>query len=137
MRLVLTKTKDPFPLGFVFGLVGLVALPAFYLLQPRFPALLSGCRFRDWTGWPCPSCGGSRAIRDLFRGDVLEAFLHNPLVVLGIALFAGWFLLSLAVEVIGRNEMEFILSRREKIAARILLVALPLINWGYLIWGQG
>lgn len=136
MRLLLRVNPDRFPLGFIFGLAGLIALPAFYFLQPRFPRLLSGCRFREWSGWPCPTCGGSRAIHSLFHGRIGEAFLHNPLVVLGIAGLAAWFLLSLAVEVVGKREIEFILSRREKIAARILVVALPLINWAYLIWRQ-
>jgi hypothetical protein len=137
LRLVLRANPDRFPLGFVFGLAGLITLPAFYFLQPRFPRLLSGCRFREWSGRPCPTCGGSRAIHDLMHGRIGEAFLHNPLVVAGLALLAGWFLLSLAAEVVGRREIEVILSRREKIAARVLAVALPLINWGYLIWSQG
>ena len=99
--------------------------------------MLTGCRFRDWTGRPCPTCGGSRALRDLVHGRIGEAFLHNPLVVAGIALLAGWFLLSLAVEVFGKREMDLVLSRGEKVAARILVVGLPLINWAYLIWWQG
>jgi hypothetical protein len=136
LRLILRVNPDRFPLGFVFGLAGLIALPAFYFLQPRFPRLLSGCRFRDWSGWPCPTCGGSRAIHALFHGRIGEAFLHNPLVVLGLALLAGWFLLSLAVEVIGRREMELQFTAREKIAARVLVVLLPLLNWGYLLWQQ-
>ena len=133
MRLVLRDNPDRFPLGFVFGLAGLITLPAFYFLQRRMPRLLSGCRFRDWSGWPCPTCGGSRTIHDLVHGRIAEAFLHNPLIVAGIALLAAWFLLSLAVEVIGRREIEFVLSRREKFAARVLIVALPLINWAYLV----
>lgn len=137
MRLLLRVNPDRFPLGFVFGLAGLIALPAFYFLQRRFPLMLTGCRFRDWTGRPCPTCGGSRALRDLVHGRIGEAFLHNPLVVAGIALLAGWFLLSLAVEVFGKREMDLVLSRGEKVAARILVVGLPLINWAYLIWWQG
>jgi hypothetical protein len=136
LRLRLRANPDPFPLGFVFGLAGLVALPAFYFLQPRFPSLLSGCRFREWSGRPCPSCGGSRALADLFHGRVGEAFLHNPLVVLGLALLAGWFLLSLYFEVIRRREIVFELSRAERITARVLVVLLPLANWGYLLWQQ-
>lgn len=137
MRLLLRVHPDRFPLGFVFGLAGLITLPAFYFLQRQFPRLLSGCRFRDWSGWPCPTCGGSRAIHDLVHGRIGEAFLHNPLVILGVALLAAWFLLSLGAEVIGGREIEFDLSRREKIAMRVLIVALPLLNWAYMIGMQG
>ena len=137
MRLLLRVNPDRFPLGFVFGLAGLIALPAFYFLQPRFPRLLSGCRFREWSGWPCPTCGGSRAIAYLAYGKIGKAFINNPLVVLGIAFLVAWFLLSLAVEVFGRRELDLQLSSREKIMARIMAVLLPLLNWGYLIWRQG
>lgn len=137
MRLRFIRRPGVFPLGLVFGLAGFVSLPAFYFLQKRFPALLSGCRFRDWSGWPCPTCGGSRAIRDLLHGRLGEAFLHNPLLIAAVVLLAAWALLSLAVEAVGGREIEWDLSRTEKLTARASVVLLPLLNWGYLIWHQG
>ena len=38
------------------------------------------CPFRHLTGIPCFTCGGTRALLALTRGDVQAAFLWNPLV---------------------------------------------------------
>jgi hypothetical protein len=37
------------------------------------------CLFKEITGLPCPSCGTSRSLLLLFRGDVADAFMTNPL----------------------------------------------------------
>ncbi len=41
-----------------------------------------GCPFKDLTGIPCPTCGGTRALAALGRLDLREAILCNPMVTL-------------------------------------------------------
>jgi hypothetical protein len=41
------------------------------------------CAFKATTGLPCVTCGGTRALRALTRGEVAQAFWLNPLVVSG------------------------------------------------------
>ena len=120
-------------MGFVLGLVGGVALAGFHFLQPYGLSALSRCRFKDYTGWPCPSCGGTRSIEALFQGRISESFSWNPLVCAGIVILACWFLLSLCLEVVRGREMTVELTAGEKWILRILAVALPLANWFYLI----
>ena len=44
------------------------------LIDPMAPPLpLPGCPFLGLTGWFCPGCGSSRAIRALVSGDVARA----------------------------------------------------------------
>ncbi len=43
------------------------------------------CPFRMVTGWQCPLCGGTRLGRSLLEGDVVTAFVDNPLVLVGLA----------------------------------------------------
>ncbi len=43
---------------------------------------LGGCAFRELTGRPCPTCGGSRAALALLTGHPLAALAWNPLAVL-------------------------------------------------------
>ena len=43
-------------------------------------AWLPACPFRRWTGLPCLTCGGTRAVLALCRGDLLGALAFNPLV---------------------------------------------------------
>ena len=133
MKIKFQKVARPFPLGFVLGLVGGVALAGFHILQPYGLSALSRCRFKDYTGWPCPTCGGTRSIEALFRGRLLESFAWNPLVCAGIIALACWFLLSLGAEVARRREMTVELAAGEKWILRILVVVLPPANWIYLM----
>lgn len=42
------------------------------------------CFFKNLTGYPCPSCGVTRSVAQLFRGNFLVALYMNPL---GLLLF--------------------------------------------------
>jgi hypothetical protein len=45
------------------------------------------CPFRAFTGVPCATCGGTRALLALARFDAFAALSWNPLVTLGAAVF--------------------------------------------------
>lgn len=55
-----------------------IVLPLFVSLMP-FP--LHSCMFLRITGYPCPTCGGTRAFIDCLGGDWLAAFRQFPLAV--------------------------------------------------------
>lgn len=44
------------------------------------------CLFKQFTNLPCPSCGSTRAVLQLFHGNFRDAFYLNPLGYLIIAL---------------------------------------------------
>lgn len=48
------------------------------------------CPVRYITGIPCPGCGMTRACTALARGQIAEAFTHNPLAFGLIALAIGF-----------------------------------------------
>jgi len=37
------------------------------------------CFFKNLTGYPCPSCGVTRSVAQLFQGNFVEAIYMNPL----------------------------------------------------------
>jgi len=37
------------------------------------------CFFKNLTGYPCPSCGVTRSVAQLFQGNLVEAIYMNPL----------------------------------------------------------
>lgn len=48
---------------------------------PRFFENNYPCLFESLTGYPCPGCGGTRAVVALFQGRILASFFYNPAVL--------------------------------------------------------
>ena len=78
--------------------LGLGAMAAVFLVwaAARFapPRLLefferySFCVIYRFTGYVCPGCGGTRALKELFAGHVGASLLYHPLVPYGVGLYA-------------------------------------------------
>ncbi len=49
--------------------------PENYRFFPKCPVYLL-------TGYKCPGCGSQRAFYNLFHGDLVTAFMYNPLMIL-------------------------------------------------------
>ncbi|MCI0351413.1 MAG: DUF2752 domain-containing protein [Acidobacteriales bacterium] len=54
------------------------------------------CPIYHWTGLLCPGCGATRALHALLHGELVAAFLLNPLLVLLAPGIAGLSLRQLA-----------------------------------------
>jgi len=53
------------------------------------------CMFKNTTGIPCPACGTTRGIMQLFHGEIWNAILANPLSIpaaFALAILPGWLL---------------------------------------------
>lgn len=64
------------------GLLSVAIFAVFYLFDPQKTAVFPQCPFFLLTGYRCPGCGSQRAIHELIHLNIVEAFDHNPLVVL-------------------------------------------------------
>lgn len=104
---------------------------AFLWLRWHLP--LPECVIARWTGWPCPTCGGTRMVRSILEGNLGRAIAWNPLVFLGLcgsAIFSAYSAVTLVFRLrrvrCGKfpEKFRYILWS----AALILLVA----NWIYL-----
>jgi hypothetical protein len=100
-------------------------------MQWKIP--LPACHFKQFTGAPCPFCGGTRTLRSAAELDLWAAFQFNPLIFLAGVAVLGWFALWL----IDR-------FRHDKLQPRIqswfqcwpvwwIAGGLVLANWVYLI----
>ena len=115
------------------ALVPLMALPlgAWAIETGRFA--FSQCGFKTLFDVPCLSCGSTRATIHLLHGDVFTALAFQPLTMFVYALLAVWGAASLWAFAT-RRSLHVDLSPREDIAFKVSIIALPLMNWAYLIW---
>lgn len=92
------------------------------------------CPFQQITGWPCPTCGATRALAALTQGRLIVALSFNPLVAAVSLFLVGAAIVSLACRAL-RLELPApprpgpSLSRLLRAGA----VGLVLANWSYLI----
>lgn len=107
-----------------------LALVALRRLDPA--AWLPACLFRALTGWPCPTCGGTRCLIALAALDWKRAFLLNPLVTLAAWAIPVAALLGIAEWVLRRPLLPpERLCRQAR--APLLLAGLVAANWLYLL----
>ena len=136
MKLVLRKPRDretdyEFIFGFLliplFGAVSLLILR----LSSRIPIF---CVFHRLTGIPCPACGSFRCAEQLMAGHLWDAFLVQPLATLVVLVCVAFALYSWVVVILRlpRLRMEEV-TRRQKWAMFLIVVALVVANWIYLL----
>ena len=92
------------------------------------------CPLHAITGIPCPTCGATRGVRCLIHGDWGDAFLWNPLLMMGL-LGAVLYTFYAGVVVLGRlPRLRWeSLPRRSIRAVRIAAIGLVAGDWLYLV----
>lgn len=93
------------------------------------------CIIKNATGFPCPSCGTTRAFALLLKGQLIESVLVNPfgiLVAIIMIIFPIWVLM----DVVLKNETFLKVYKKSEVIIRkpwlaIVLLFLVLLNW---IW---
>ena len=116
------------------GIVGFLALWALIVALGQWYRHATGsrldtCLFHRLTGWPCPTCGTTRGLLALARGDWRTSFAWNPLVMSGFLVAV----LATAGRVLTARTLEIELSpveRRVLIGAGLMVLA---VNWAWLI----
>jgi hypothetical protein len=95
------------------------------------------CTFHALSGLPCPTCGLTRGLRCLLRGDFFTALLFNPLAMIcfvGLALYLLYAVIVVTAK-LPRLRCEKLSPKRAAIL-RWSVVFLVVINWSYLIYHE-
>jgi hypothetical protein len=117
-------------LAVLWGAVALACLALLPLASQLAPGL-SACPIKSHTGWPCPSCGATRAILELAGLDPLAALALNPLVVLAFLGFVGGGFVAAVWALLDRPLPG--LPTQLPVAVRAAAVAVLVLNWLYLV----
>lgn len=131
------KTDDGFYLAGWGAILAAILLGAFRKATGfNLFVLLRPCMFHALTGYYCPGCGGTRAVRALLHVQLLESFRHHPFVLYAAAVSA-WFMLSQTIERISKGRIRVGMHFREVymwIALGIILVNFLIKNLALMIW---
>ncbi|MCF7849686.1 MAG: DUF2752 domain-containing protein [Kiritimatiellales bacterium] len=117
------------------GLAAVLLLGLVVLFQILVPAQWAfHCRFHQWTGLPCPTCGATRCLRMILHGEIGAAWKMQPLVFSASFLLGGLAAYSMLASIfkwrVLRVHFE---SRTEQRLAAALVAVLFIGNWVYLI----
>ena len=116
----------------LYLLIAMIFFGAAALAASRWQWGWPVCGFHWLTGWPCPFCGGTRAITRFLQMRWGDALRLNPLVTLGCFFAVGWF----GVWMTGRpfHMLESLYRRTNGRWRLAMTAALILLNWVYLSW---
>lgn len=131
------QEKELYQAGWILLLVFLVLAAAGKIFEIHMK--LPPCLIHKWTGYYCPGCGGTRAVRELLAGHIITSFFYHPVVVYGGALYL-WFMISHTVEYITKGKLRIGMQYTDGylyIAAGIILLQWGVKNVVKLIWGVG
>jgi hypothetical protein len=96
------------------------------------------CPFLSVTGWPCLTCGATRATIAFLHGNLPLAFSWNPLAFLalcGVAVFDLYAVVVLLGRLPRLRTVDW--TRTEKNIVRVAIVCALALNWIYLIAHRG
>ena len=104
-----------------------------FIFYPHFINNYSFCLFKYVTGIPCPACGSTRATILLFKGDILQSILLNPLALVTNSLII-FSLLWLIYELFtSKNKFLDFMKKDWSVKYKILVAIIIIINWAWNI----
>lgn len=99
-----TIEDDFFLIGCICAVLAAV-LAACLLYLPKFQLpKLPPCLFHMISGYYCPGCGGTRAVRALLNGHFVQSAYFHPAVPYGAAIYL-YFMITQSVERLSRGRV--------------------------------
>jgi hypothetical protein len=112
------------------GVVALLFVARFY---DKLPVQAPPCGFKVTLGIPCVGCGGTRAMKALSSGRVVEAARFNPAVVLGVFVSALWAIAGIAKYRRGSEPLTVAMQNLRLKRGALIAFAVLTLNWVYLL----
>lgn len=125
---------------YIIGLIGISCFVIFLLILRAFNISILDihipCVILEKTGYYCPGCGGTRAVKALVNGDILNSLRYHS-VVLYIVVVGGLFMILNTISLIFKKDFS---GMRIKSFYLLLIPAIIFIqfiikNMLLIIWG--
>jgi len=112
----------------------------FYTIHHSNNESLQVCIIKNVTGFPCPSCGTTRAVTLLLKGEVIKSALLNPFGIL-VAIIMSIFPLWILTDIVLKKETFLKAYKKSEVIIRtkgvaVFLIILVLLNWIWNIYKQ-
>lgn len=99
----LTLENILYIVGLILFIVGLPVALLFVAVADK--GIWPPCLFPVIFGLYCPCCGGTRALKSLFEGDILSSFYYLPVVPYTVLLYMV-FMFSQTLRIISRGKIK-------------------------------
>jgi hypothetical protein len=113
----------------VLAVIWVAGVATWELARPASAADTPLCLFRRVTGVPCATCGSTRSVRAIARGEPLEAIALNPLFAALLLAAVAWAVLRIGL---GRR-VRLDLTARQRGWLWALLAAAFAANWVWVV----
>jgi hypothetical protein len=91
------------------------------------------CTFKVLTGLPCPTCGLTRTVIALSRGDLGRAFFMNPLAAIAAVAALIYLVYAAAVLALRLPRLRPLVTPMDARILRVAALTLVAVNWAWLI----
>lgn len=91
-----------------------------------FLSFVPPCMVRCITGYYCPGCGGTRAVRALLQGRLVTSFLYHPFVLYCVIIMVV-FMITNTLQLLTRNRWKIGLKYRHGFLYGGAIVII--VNW--------
>ena len=94
------------------------------------------CAIYQRTGYYCPGCGGTRAVKALFRGDILTSLKYHP-VVIYIVITYGLFMILNTISLITKREFSGMKIKNSLLILIPVIIVIQFVikNILLIVWG--
>lgn len=112
-----------------FYTIGLIAAAAAVFLYPMLRRVrLPPCWFHLISGYYCPGCGGTRAVRALLHGRLLQSAWYHPFVPYAAFLYL-YFMITQSVQRLSQGKLRVGMRYRN----RLVWIAVALIIGNFIV----
>lgn len=114
-----------YKMGWICGIVAILFFLVYKILERQGTLLFYPCVWYHILGFYCPGCGGTRAVSELVKGNLLKSFYYHPFVPLAAVLIFV-FMVSWSVYYLSKKRIKGLKFRNWYLYAGLAIV---IIQW--------